>query len=158
TDKVSLHHQEIYVLAPAEAKLEDMVTGQPVPVIKQFLVDGWNSWLCSRLDAPVLTSLKLTKEIRSIAPRRRVAFNHPAVLVPHVRSISGLPVHAQSLIAEFPPTLSGQDETWMLSISAFAGVGAAGEEIAEPEPLEVPADGGLFAIFDPEIYDAPWVG
>ncbi|ALP50516.1 hypothetical protein [Corynebacterium glutamicum] len=158
TDKVSLHHQEIYVLAPAEAKLEDMVTGQPVPVIEQFLVEGWNSWVCSRVDARGLSSLKVNKEVRCIDPRRRVAFHHPAELVPHVRSISGLPVHAQSLIAEFPPTLSGQDETWMLSISAFAGVGAAGEEIAEPEPLEVPADGGLFAIFDPEIYDAPWVG
>ncbi|ALC06252.1 hypothetical protein CDES_09305 [Corynebacterium deserti GIMN1.010] len=158
TDKVSLHHQEIYVLAPAEAELEDIVTGQPVPVLDTFEVEGWTSWVCSRVDARGLSSLKVNNEVRCIDPRRRVAFHHPDELVPHVKSISGLPVYAQSLVAEFPPTLSGHDETWMLSISAFAGVGEAGEEIAEPEPLEVPAEGGLFYIFDPEIYDAPWVG
>ncbi|MFP7364543.1 hypothetical protein SFC07_01995 [Corynebacterium callunae] len=158
SDKVSLHHQEIYVLAPAEAVLEDMVTGQEVPVLETFQVEGWTSWVCSRVDARGLSSLKVSKEVRCIDPRRRVAFHHPAELVAHVRSTSGLPVYAQSLVAEFPPTISGRDETWMLTISAFAGVGAAGEEIAEPEPLEVPAEGGVFYIFDPEIYDAPWVG
>ena len=159
TDKLSLHHQEIYVLAPTESTLEDVVTGEPIPVLDSFEVEGWTSWTCSRVDARGLASLKVNKEIRCIDPRRRVAFHHPhQALVPHVRSTTGLAVHAESLIAEFPPTLSGRDETWMLSISAYAGVGSAGDEIAEPEPLEVPAEGGVFYIFDPEAYDAPWVG
>ncbi|WP_080794209.1 hypothetical protein [Corynebacterium pacaense] len=158
TDKVSLHHQEIFVLAPSDATLEDMVTGETVPVLESFGVEGWTSWTCSRVDARGLASLKVNQEVRCIDPRRRVAFHHPAELVPHVRSASGLPLYSQSLVAEFPETQSGRDETWMLSISAFAGVGSAGEEIADPEPLEVPAEGGLFYIFDPEAYDAPWVG
>lgn len=158
TDKVSLHHQEIYVLAPSDARLEDMVTGQQITVLDSFPVEGWSSWTCSRVDARPLSSLKVNKEVRCIDPRSRVTFHHPAQAIAHVRSTSGLEVHAESLVAEFPPTLSGRDETWMLSISAYAGVGAAGEEIADPEPLEVPAEGGIFHIFDPEAYDAPWVG
>ncbi len=159
TDKLSLHHQEIYVLAPTESVLEDIVTGEAIPVLDSFEVEGWTSWTCSRVDARSLASLKVNKEIRCIDPRRRVAFHHPhQALIPHVRSTTGLPVYAESLVAEFPPTLSGRDETWMLSISAFAGVGSAGDEIADPEPLEVPAEGGVFYIFDPEAYDAPWVG
>lgn len=159
TDKLSLHHQEIYVLAPTESALEDIVTGEPIPVLDSFEVEGWTSWTCFRVDARSLASLKVNKEIRCIDPRRRVAFHHPhQALIPHVRSTTGLPVYAESLVAEFPPTLSGRDETWMLSISAFAGVGSAGDEIADPEPLEVPAEGGVFYIFDPEAYDAPWVG
>src|SRR5699024_146754 len=43
TDKLSLHHQEIYVLAPTESTLEDVVTGEPIPVLDSFEVEGWTS-------------------------------------------------------------------------------------------------------------------
>ena len=47
---------------------------------------------------------------------------------------------------------------WFLSVSSWAGPDETGEEVTEEEPLEVPAEGGMFDVFDPEAYDTPWVG
>ncbi|MGP6172882.1 hypothetical protein [Corynebacterium sp. A21] len=167
SDKISLHHAELLVLTPADATLVDVVTGDEVPVLEIFEVQGWNSWICRRLDTSRVASLQVVRpgqspsamqQLRSIDPRQRVRFRHPAPALQDIRSTGGLEVFPESLMAEFPPTLSGSDEIWYLSISAYSGIGEAGEEVAEPEPLAVPAAGGVFHIFDPEAYEVPWVG
>ncbi|WP_156231185.1 hypothetical protein [Corynebacterium occultum] len=167
SDKVSLHHAELLVLTPADATLVDVVTGDEVPVIESFEVEGWNSWICRRLETSQVASLQVVRpgqspsamhQLRSIDPRQRVRFHHPAPALKDIRSTAGLEVYPESLVAEFPPTLSGSEEMWYLSISAYSGIGEAGEEVAEPEPLAVPAAGGVFHIFDPEAYEVPWVG
>ena len=167
TDKASLHYSELFVVCPTDATLVDVVTGDPIPVTDTFDIEGWSAWHCRRLDTRSVASLQVVREgespslaqkARCIDPRQRVLFRDPGLPIPYVRSLGGLPVHAESLVAEFPPTLSGQAETWYLSISAYAGTGYTGEEVAPAEALEVPAEGGVFDIFDPELYDAPWVG
>lgn len=167
SDKASLHHSEIYVVTPEDAQLIDVVTGDEIPVLDSFAVQGWNSWLCRHLDTSHVASLQVVRpgqapsamhQLRCVDPRQRVRFRHPAPAVRNVRSGAGLSVYPESLIAEFPPTLSGTDEIWYLSISAYSGIGEAGEAVADPEPLAVPAEGGIFHIFDPEAYDSPWVG
>ncbi|MBC3185292.1 hypothetical protein H7347_01650 [Corynebacterium sp. zg-331] len=167
TDKVSLHHSELFVVVPDDAQLVDVVSGQPVPVVGAQPILGWPGWECRRVEAASIASLQVVRvgqapsamsHLRSVDPRQRVRFVHPVEPVAHVRTLNRLPVHAQSLVADFPATVSGREEIWYLSISAYSGVGETAEEIAEPEPLEVPAEGGAFQIFDPEAYDAPWVG
>ncbi|WJZ03051.1 hypothetical protein [Corynebacterium freiburgense] len=167
TAKASLHYSELFVVCPEDATLVDVVTGAEVPVIETFEINGWTSWSCRRVDAQHVASLQVVRpeqspsamqQVRCVDPRKRVMFRDPEPPIPHVFSHGGLPVHARSLVAEFPPTLSGRPETWFLSISSYAGPGNAGEEVAPAEPLEIPAEGGIFDIFDPEIYDAPWVG
>lgn len=167
TDKVSLHHSELFVVVPDDAQLMDAVSGQQVPVLGTQPILGWSGWECRRVDAASIASLQVVRvgqapsamsHLRSVDPRQRVRFVHPVEPVPHVRTLNRLPVHAESLVADFPATVSGREEIWYLSISAYSGVGEPAEEIAEPEPLEVPAEGGAFQIFDPEAYDAPWVG
>ncbi|MDK8449630.1 hypothetical protein [Corynebacterium mastitidis] len=167
TDKASLHHSELFAVVPDDAQLVDVVSGQPAPVLDAHPVLGWEGWEYRRVDASGIASLQVVRvgqapsamaHLRSVDPRQRVRFVHPADPVPHVRTLNRLPVHAESLVADFPATVSGREEIWYLSISAYSGVGETAEEIAEPEPLEVPAEGGAFQIFDPEAYDAPWVG
>ncbi|KQB85294.1 hypothetical protein [Corynebacterium oculi] len=167
TDKVSLHHSELFVVVPDDAQLVDAVSGQPVPVLGTQSIQGWSGWECRRVEAASIASLQVVRvgqspsamsHLRSVDPRQRVRFVHPVEPVADVRTLNRLPVHAESLVADFPATLSGREEIWYLSISAYSGVGETAEEIAEPEPLEVPAEGGAFQIFDPEAYDAPWVG
>ena len=123
--------------------------------------------MCRRIDAHAAASLQVVRPdqkpsivqpVRCIDPRRRVTFRDPDAPVSNLFSYAGLPVYAQSLLAEFSPTVSGQPETWYLSISSFGGIGQAGEEVAPAEPLEIPAEGGVFDVFDPDAYDAPWVG
>lgn len=167
SDKVSLHHSEIFVLTPEDATLVDVVTGDEIPVLEAFEIEGWNSWLCRRLDTSRVASLQVVRpgqspsamhQLRVVDPRQRVRFHHPSPALRDIRSTTGLEVYPESLVAEFPPTLSGNDEIWYLSISSYSGVDEAGEEIAEPEALAVPAQGGIFHIFDPEAYEVPWVG
>lgn len=167
SDKASLHHSEIYVVTPEDAQLVDVVTGEDIPVLDTTVVQGWDSWLCRRLDTSRVASLQVVRpgqspsamhQLRSVDPRQRVRFHHPAPALGNIRSAAGLEVYPESLVAEFPPTLSGTDEIWYLSISAYSGVGEEGEVVAEPEPLAVPAQGGVFHIFDPEAYDSPWIG
>lgn len=167
TAKASLHYSELFVVCPEDATLVDVVTGAEVPVTETLTVEGWTSWSCRRIDAHSVASLQAVRpdqspsamhQVRCVDPRKRVMFRDPEPAIPYVYSHGGLPIHARSLVAEFPPTVSGLPETWYLSISSYAGTGNAGEEVAPAEPLEIPADGGLFDIFDPEAYDAPWVG
>ncbi|MBZ8178080.1 hypothetical protein GSS88_09810 [Corynebacterium sp. 3HC-13] len=165
--KASLHHQELYVVAPVEATMMDVVSGQELPELERFDIPAWENWSCRLIDASHAASIQILRpghtpsamhEVRCVDPRQRARFRHPSAPIECLRTSGGLKVHRDSVIAEFPPTLSGTDEIWYLSISAYAGVGVAGEEIADPEPLEVPVEGGEFPIFDPEAYDAPWVG
>ncbi|MDU0477990.1 hypothetical protein QVA66_01910 [Staphylococcus chromogenes] len=167
TAKASVHYATLQVLCPVDTELMDVVTSKPLPIVEEFPVEGWESWVCRVLDTSRADSIQAVRPgqqvspvrpVRSINPRQRVTFRDPAPAVDNVRTLTGLPVHTASLIADFPPTLSGADETWYLSISSYAGVGIAGVEVSAEEPLEVPAEGGSFEIFDPEAYDDPWVG
>lgn len=165
--KVSLHYASLSVVAPSDAELVDVVTSKPLPETDSFAIEGWDGWICRVLDTAKADSIQLVRAgqqvspvrpVRSINPRQRVTFRDPEPAIDNIRTLSGLKVHSASLIADFPPTLSGADETWYLSISSFGGAGASGEEVSQEEPLEVPAEGGSFDIFDPEAYDDPWVG
>jgi hypothetical protein len=166
TDKKSLHHQRLRALTPAETRLVDVVHDTVIEAESSFDIDGWDGWICRNLsleNVDSIAALEVNAQpdlnlLRIVDPRQRVMFRTPDDAIAHVSTMGGLKVHSQSLLAEFPPTPSGQTETWHLSISSFAGVGTAGEEITQPEPLEVPADGGVFEVFDSEAYDAPWVG
>lgn len=166
TDKKSLHHKRLRALVPAETRLVDVVHGNDITPESSFSIDGWDGWVCHNLSLTDIDSLIALEPgaqpdlnlLRVVDPRQRVMFRTPDDATPHVTTTGGLKVHSQSLLAEFPPTPSGRTEMWHLSISSFAGVGTAGEEITQPEPLEVPAEGGIFEVFDPELYDAPWVG
>lgn len=167
SDKSSLHHSQLTVVLPADARLVDVVVGEDLPVLDSGEVHGWAGWRFVVVDTSQAASLQVLRagrepsamyELKSIDPRQRVRFVHPAPPLPGLRTHNRLPVYAEGLVAEFPPTVSGTEEIWQLSISAFAGLGEAAEEITEPEALEVPAEGGEFAVFDPEAYDSPWVG
>ncbi|ALF57739.1 hypothetical protein AN902_06375 [Corynebacterium pseudotuberculosis] len=166
TDKVSLHRHNLLVLAPADVTLMDVVSDHEIYESDSFTVEGWEGWLCHDLDVNTVASIATVApganpsmdRVRSVDPRQRVIFRSPDHAIDYLTSSGGLPIYAESLVADFPPTPSGQTETWYLTISSFGGVGSAGEEVAPPEPLEVPAEGGAFAVFDPELYDAPWVG
>lgn len=165
SDKASLHYQRIIVLAAANASMVDVVTSASLTP-DSVTGTNWEGWRAYELDLTSAASLALVKagerpnmeRVRSVDPRRRVAFVAPEPPVPALHSAGGLAVYATSLIAEFPPTLSGEEETWYLSISSFGGAGSKGDEVLAPEELLVPAEGGEFAVFDPELYDAPWVG
>ncbi|MBI9000783.1 hypothetical protein M0E87_04635 [Corynebacterium sp. CCM 9185] len=167
TELASLHHPELIVVTPDDSRLVDVVTGDDIPVISSGTVDGWAGWTARRVDTSQAASLQVLRpgqtpspmhNVRCVDPRQRVMFRDPAAPVADLRSLGGLPIHSASLLAEFPPTVSGAEETWWLSISAYAGTGHAGDEVAPAEPLIIPAEGGVFDIFDPELYDAPWVG
>lgn len=169
TDKKSLHHQRIRALIPAENRLVDVVHDMDIQPVSSFTIDGWDGWVChnvildgvdslASLDAAATATQSDLKLLRVVDPRQRVTFRTPDEAIKHVTTLGGLKVHSQSLVAEFPPTPSGDTEIWHLSISAFGGAGLAGEEITQPEPLEVPAEGGVFHVLDPDAYDAPWVG
>lgn len=167
SDKASLHHSRLTIVAPADARLVDVVAGEDVSVVETGAVHGWQGWNYHVVDSSQAASLQVLRAgqepsamfaLRSVDPRQRVRFVHPSAPLSGLRTHNRLAVHSESLVAEFPPTLSGTTEIWQLSIAAFAGIGEATEEIAEPEQLEVPAEGGEFAIFDPEAYDAAWVG
>lgn len=163
TEKASLHHQHLYALVPQDTALIDFVSRDPIEAADSFAVEGWAGWECRELDLHNFVSLAAGAQpaieaVRSVDARHRVTFQAPGPHIDYLSSSTGLKVFSSSLLAEFPPTPSGQTETWYLSISSYAGVGTAGDEVSEPEPLEVPPTGGVFAVFDPELYDAPWVG
>lgn len=168
TDKVALHHSRFWVVAPADSRLFDVIEEEDLPVLESFDVLGWAGWSARLVDAAAARSLQVLQPgqhssprnpARSIDPRRRVQFVDPQhAKVPYLRSVSGLEVYSESLRVNFPPTFSGQDEVWELSISAYAGRHSSGEEVVEPESVEVPSEGGSVAIFDPDVYDQPWVG
>lgn len=167
SDKESLHHSAVIAIAPEDSTFVDVVTGEDIPTANEFALRGWDGWRGVELDLSSAASLQVLRpgqqpspmhRLRCVDPRRRVRFRNPSAPIPGVTTSTGLPLYDDSLHVDFPPTVSGDTETWWLSISSFAGAGRVGEEISEPEAIEVPAEGGSFAIFDPEAYDAPWVG
>lgn len=167
TDKAALHHSALWVITPEDATLVDVVRSENLPVVETLHIQGWDGWIARKVDASVSASLQVVRPgqqpspndtVRSIDPRQRVRFIHPEPPLRGLRTHGRLDVHGVSLIAEFPPTVSGRDEQWTLSISAYSGIGEVAEEIADPELLDVPADGGAFVLFDPEAYEDPWVG
>ncbi|MBN9643164.1 hypothetical protein ACFSSC_05400 [Corynebacterium mendelii] len=167
TDKASLHYRQLVVVHPHDATITDPVTGRSITVSSTRELKGWKGWVVSTVDVSAAEGIQVVRagtqpspatQVRCIDARRRAVFTSATPAAGGLVSSSGLAVHPDSLVAEFPPTLSGTDERWWLSISAYAGPGQAGEEISDPEPLDVPAEGGLFDVFDPEAYDDPWVG
>jgi hypothetical protein len=167
TDRVSLHHARVLVVCPGDSTAVDPVRDRKIPVVSERPLKTWGGWVIRDLDLAEATSLYIDRpgvqrpamgKIRCVDARQRVWFREPDEPVPGLRSLGGLPVHAESLQAVFPPTVSGAPEIWFLSVSSWAGPDETGEEVTEEEPLEVPAGGGMFEVFDPEAYDTPWVG
>ena len=164
TSKVSFHHADVIVVSPDDAEILDSVRETPLPTDDGVELRGWPGWIARTGDLNDAASFQVRRPgdptgttLRSVDPRQRVIFSEGEVC-PHVRSVSGLPVHSESLMAEFPATLSGSDETWYLSISSYAGPGQAGVEVTPSEPVDVPAEGGAVYVFDPDLYESPWTG
>ncbi len=167
TDRVSLHHTRVLVVCPEESTAVDAVRDRELPVLGEWPVKAWDGWVIRDLDLAGAVSLHIDRPgvarpamgmVRCVDARQRVWFREPEDVLPAVRTLGGLRVHSSSLQAVFPATVSGAPEMWFLSVSSWAGPDETGEEVTEEEPLEVPAEGGMFDVFDPEAYDTPWVG
>lgn len=167
TDRVSLHHSRVLVVCPEDSTAVDPVADRELPVLGEWQVKAWDGWVIRDLDLSAATALHVDRPgvarppmgtVRCVDARQRVWFREPENVLPAIRTLGGLPVHASSLQAVFPATVSGAAEIWFLSVSSWAGPDETGEEVTEEEPLEVPAEGGMFDVFDPEAYETPWVG
>lgn len=162
-----IHRSAVWVVCPEDATAVDPVQDQLIPVTEQRPCKSWEGWVLRRLDLSDALALHVERPgerrpflgtVRAVDPRQRVRFIEPDSPVWGIRTATGKPIFASGLHVEFPPTISGDVETWYLSVSAYAGPGQCGEEVSEEAPLEVPAEGGLFDVFDTESYDSPWVG
>lgn len=167
TERVSLHHSRVLVVCPEDSTAVDPVADRSLPVLGEWPVKAWDGWVIRDLDLSEATALLVDRpgvarppmgSVRCVDARQRVWFREPEDTLPAVRTLGGLPVHPTSLQSVFPPTVSGAPEIWFLSVSSWAGPDETGEEVTEEEPLEVPAEGGMFDVFDPEAYETPWVG
>lgn len=167
SDHVCLHHSEVFVVCPQDSVAKDPIRNEILPVLSEQGMKTWEGWVIRQLDLSEALALHLERPgepqpsmlgVRAIDPRQRVRFIEPDEPLAAVRTLAGKPIHSESLMVEFPPTVSGATEEWYLSVSAYAGPGEVGEEVSEEQPLEVPAEGGAFDVFDPEAYDSPWVG
>ncbi|AEI09645.1 hypothetical protein CRES_1290 [Corynebacterium resistens DSM 45100] len=167
SDHVCLHHSEVYVVCPQDSVAKDPIRNEIVPVLSEQGMKTWAGWVIRELDLSEALALHLERPgepqpsmlgVRAVDPRQRVRFIEPDEALPAVRTLADKAIHSMSLMVEFPPTVSGATEEWFLSVSAYAGPGEVGEEVSEEQPLEVPAEGGAFDVFDPEAYDSPWVG
>jgi hypothetical protein len=167
TDRVSLHHSRVLVVCPQDSTAVDPVADRSLPVLGEWQVKAWDGWVIRDLDLSEARALHVDRPgvarppmgtVRCVDARQRVWFREPEDVLPTIRTLGGLPVHSSSLQAVFPPTVSGAPEIWFLSVSSWAGPDETGEEVTEEEPLEVPAEGGMFDVFDPEAYETPWVG
>ncbi|MDN5718724.1 MAG: hypothetical protein ACTH2Y_01440 [Corynebacterium sp.] len=167
TDRVSLHHSRVLVVCPQDSTAVDPVADRTIPVLGEWQVKAWDGWVIRDLDLSEATALLIDRPgvarpamgtVRCVDARQRVWFREPENVLPAIRTVGGLPVHSSSLQAVFPATVSGAPEIWFLSVSSWAGPDETGEEVTEEEPLEVPAEGGMFDVFDPEAYETPWVG
>lgn len=163
----SLHRIVVDVVCPADTVAVDPVQDRPVAVVWERPMKTWEGWVIRRLDLSDALSLHVEKPgehrpsmntMRAVDPRQRVLFIEPEDVAEAVETVTGKRIHSSSLRVEFPATVSGAEETWHLSVSAYAGPGEMGVDVSEEEPLEVPAEGGIFDVFDPEAYDSPWVG
>ena len=165
TEKHSLHHAELAIIAPAQDRLVDYVTGKDLPVAETIEVEGWSGWNCRIVRAfnnersvQLVRSDGPSPVIRSIDPIKRIQFVERGRPLEHIRSLHNLKIHPDGMYVSFLGTQSGQTETWYLSISSYAGVGQQGEEITAMQPIEVGPEGGYIEAFDLESYDSPWVG
>lgn len=167
TGRVSLHHEQVYVVAPQDSTATDPVRGETIPVLSEAEMKTWDGWVIRLLDLSEALSLHLQRpgdrqpsmsNVRAVDPRQRVQFLEPENALRDITTASGKALHTSSLQVEFPATVSGAVEIWFLSVSAYAGPGEVGEEVSEEEPLEVPAEGGVFDVFDPDAWDSPWAG
>lgn len=163
----TLHHAQVYIVVPADSHAIDPVQGQDIPVLRELPMKTWDGWVIRYIDLTNALSLHIARPgdrapmlttVRAVDPRQRVQFLEPDEPIVGIETASGKGIHSESLQVEFPPTVSGDEETWFLSVSAYAGPGESGDEVSEEEPLEVPAEGGVFDVFDPEAWDSPWVG
>lgn len=167
TDLATLHRVSVIVVCPQDTQAVDPVQDRPVPVVWERPMKSWDGWVIRRLDLSDALSLYIEKvgekrpslaTMRAVDPRQRVLFVDPDSRQPAVETATGKSIFSESLRVDFPPTVSGDAEIWHLSVSSYAGPGVPGVEVSEEEPLEVPAEGGSFEVFDPEAYDSPWVG
>ncbi|WCZ36785.1 hypothetical protein CHEID_06240 [Corynebacterium heidelbergense] len=167
TDRACLHHSSVWVVCPADARAVDLVRDRDITVEQEHNVKAWEGWVIRLLDLTEALSLHVGQPgqrqpamagVRAVDPRQRVRFSDGGEAVWAVQTATGKQVYSDGLQVEFPPTISGATETWYLSVSAYAGPGEVGEDVSEEEPLEVPAEGGVFEVFDPDAYDSPWVG
>lgn len=167
TRRVSLHHSQVYVISPKNYVAKDLVQGTDVPVLDEQPMKTWDGWVIRELDLTDALSLHLMapgahgpsmSSVRSVDNRQRVRFIEPEAAATGLFTVTGKPIFDESLMVEFPPTISGGTETWYMSLSAYAGPGEVGESVSDEEPLEVPAEGGSFEVFDPELWESPWVG
>ena len=151
---------------PAGFGCQDPIRNEIVPVLSEQGMKTWAGWVIRELGLSEALALHLERPgnrnlpclVCAVDPRQRVRFIEPDEALPAVRTLADKAIHSMSLMVEFPPTVSGATEEWFLSVSAYAGSGEVGEEVSEEQPLEVPAEGGAFDVFDPEAYDSPWVG
>ena len=167
TEMATIHHPVVWVVCPEDSVAVDPVLDRALVVLEEHSVKAWPGWTIRLLDLSEALSLHIERpgehrphmgSVRAVDPRQRVRFFEPGEAVPGLRTQSGQPIYADSLMVEFPATTSGAVETWFLTVSAYAGPGEHGEVVSEEEPLEIAPEGGTFEVFDPEAYDSPWVG
>ena len=161
TDKVSLHSTSVHVVYPNDARLVDPVTGDDVPLLSEPAPAEWELWQVAQADLRDVHALQVVRpgvvgEVRSASPMRR-----PKLSIPHARldgasTVHGTPVHAGGPVAEFPPTLSGRDESWRVQVADFPGYGTFAEDMIMVYDLEVPAAGGAVDVLTDDDY--PWLG
>ncbi|MEJ5920613.1 hypothetical protein [Corynebacterium sp. H78] len=161
TDKVSLHSDAVTVVYPNDARLVDPVTGEDIPLLTEPRPAEWQLWQVAEVDLRDVHAVQIRRggiagEVRSASPVRR-----PQLTLPHARldgavTQFGTPVYAGGPVAVFPPTLSGNAETWRAQIAEFSGYGNFAEEMIMVYDLEIPAAGGNVDILTDDDY--PWLG
>ncbi|MDO5029602.1 MAG: hypothetical protein Q4E11_03335 [Corynebacterium sp.] len=161
TDKVSLHSTSATVVYPVDATLVDPVTGAEVPMLSDPRPFNWELWQVVEIDLRDVHAVQVRRagvagEVRSASPQRQ-----PRMTLPHARldgtvSSYGTPVYAGGPVAVFPPTLSGNDESWRAIVTEFGGYGAFTTDSVMVYDLEVPAAGGEVDILTDDDY--PWLG
>lgn len=161
TDKVSLHSTSATVVYPIDATLVDPVDGTEVPMLSDPRPFNWELWQVVELDLRDVHAVQVRRagvagKVRSASPQRL-----PRMTMPHARldgtvSVYGTPVYAGGPVAVFPPTLSGNDESWRAIVTEFGGYGEFTTDSVMVYDLEVPAAGGEVDILTDDDY--PWLG
>ena len=168
TSMASLHHDELIVVCAADAIVRDFARDEDLVIDVPVELRDWPGFVAGLVDVSECASIAVLRpgdsigaeqlrSLHSVDPRQRVRFIEGEA-VAYTSTASGLPVHSTTLYAEFPATVSGATETWSMSIAAYEGPGQAGGEVLPAEQVEIPAAGGEIVLFDPELYESPWVG
>lgn len=160
-DKVSLHSTSATVVFPVDAKLVDPVTGDEVPMLTDPAPSKWELWQIAEIDLRDIHAVQVRRdgkagEVRSASPMRRPRLSLPYARLDGAVTAHGTPVHAGGPVAVFPPTLSGEDESWHVILTAFQGYGEFSTEPMMVYDLDVPAAGGEVDILTDDDY--PWLG